>query len=303
MYGEDFGRIARLPLLEYRRPCGRIGRQSPHEVHDALARLPPVDAAVLLEDLRCGVQAAFVEVHLLRRSAVPRCDAVDGRGDQFGAEQHQPFVERSHVVLRRDGDTLLREDRPLVDFVVEQERRDTRFAFAVDDGPVDRGRPPVFGKQRGVQVEGSQTGHRPDDFGQHLEGDDDSQIGLQRLQGIQKCRIAELFGLQYGHSQFAGGDLHVAFAQVPAAAGRFVGDGDRPDDVVPFGDEPPKRRDGEFGRTHEDDAQRFRIHSVMLCIRVRQDCRRGRRPHFRSSRRPWCGVRSARDGRRRAAVR
>ena len=87
------------------------------------------------------------------------------------------------------------------------------------------------------------------------------------------------------------------------AAGRFVGDGDRPDDVVPFGDEPPERRDGEFGRTHEDDAQRFRIHHVMLCIRVRQGCRRGRRPHFRSSRRPWCGVRSARDGRRRAAVR
>ena len=52
---------------------------------------------------------------------------------------HQAVVKRAYVVLGGDWDTGLSEDSPLVDFVIEQERRDARFGFAVYNGPVDGG--------------------------------------------------------------------------------------------------------------------------------------------------------------------
>ena len=248
------------PRAVHRGPRRRIGRQPADKIHDPLARPAPVDAAVLLEDLRRGVQRRLVGVLLPDGPDIPRRDALDGLQNQPGAHLHEPFVHRADRILRADRHADLPDDGPLVDFVVQQEGRDAGFGLAVDDRPVDRRGTPVLGQQRGVEIEGPQPRHGPDHLGQHPEGDHDPQVGLPGPQCLDELRVAELHGLQDRKPQLPGGDLHVALVHPLPAAGGFVGCRDDPDDLVAPGDQRPQRRHGEFRRAHEDDAQLFSVH-------------------------------------------
>ena len=111
-----------------------------------------------------------------------------------------------------------------------------------------------------MQVEGAESGHRPDDLRQHPEGNYDSQVGPKLLHRTDESRIAQLLRLQNRQSEFSGRDLYVAFMQFLSASRRFVRSSDDPDDVVAAAHQCTQRRHGEFGRTHEDDSQILGVH-------------------------------------------
>ena len=144
---------------------------------------------------------------------------------------------------------------------------DARLGLAVDDRPVDRRGPAVLGQQRGVEVEGPQPRHGPDDLGEHTEGDHDAQVGPQRLEGLDELRGFQLFGLQYRQTQFQSRDLNLAPVYFLSASGGFVGRSHHAHDVVAAPDERPQRRHGEFGRAHEYDTQFFRVHRCLTFFR------------------------------------
>lgn len=128
--------------------------------------------------------------------------------------------------------------------------------------PVDRRGPAVLGQQRGVEVEGPQPRHGPDDLGEHTEGDHDAQVGPQRLEGLDELRGFQLFGLQYRQTQFQSRDLNLAPVYFLSASGGFVGRSHHAHNVVAAPDERPQRRHGEFGRAHEYDAKVFGVHAL-----------------------------------------
>ena len=111
-----------------------------------------------------------------------------------------------------------------------------------------------------MQVEGAESGHRPDSLRQHPEGNYDSQVRPKLLHRTYEGRIAQLLRLQNRQSELSGRDFHVAFVQFLSASRRFVGGCDDPDDVVAAAHQCTQRRHGEFGRTHEDDSQILGVH-------------------------------------------
>jgi len=72
------------------------------------------------------------------------------------------------------------EDVAGVHFFVDVDDGDTGLGVAVGDGPLDGGSSSVFGKKRGVKVDGFVGGEVDDGGGNVLAvGDDDDEVGFE----------------------------------------------------------------------------------------------------------------------------
>ena len=76
-----------------------------------------------------------------------------GLDQQGRAPFRQPVVQGPEIVLRVDGHPLLEKNRSRVHFVPEPLDSHPGLLFPPDQGPIDGGRAPVPGQQRGVDIE------------------------------------------------------------------------------------------------------------------------------------------------------
>ena len=83
-----------------------------------------------------------------------------------------------------------------------------------------------------MQVEGATGGHGPDDFGEHAEGDDHEEVGVECAELCQELGIAELLGLKERQRVLQCHFLDVALNELVASTGDLVGHGDDGGHVV-----------------------------------------------------------------------
>ena len=240
-------------------------RQPPDKIVNVLHSSAPVDATGLFEKLRRRFQFRHARLHLGNGYGRIGEDCVDGFHDQFAAQDHQSVVNDSRIIRVGNGNAHLPDDFARIDLVLQKEGSKACFFFAVDNRPVDGGRPAILRQQGSVQVESAQAGHLPDDFGQHPEGDDDLQVGFQRSKHRDESFAFQLFGLQY--LQSSGERISFDGARLKYAAvspDRLVGHRNHPDDVISAFYQTAQALDGKIGSSHVNDSQRFLFHLFNL---------------------------------------
>ena len=178
-----------------------------HQPIDVLERLIPIE----LRLPNRGLIAALLEIGRddLDVAHVQSSQRFTQRGK---ALRHQPLAQCSGVVVIRNRQAALRQDRPGVDAWHCLMDGDARLGVAVDDRPVDRFRPAVPRQQRGMNVEPGARRH-----GQRVRRQDLIEAGHDdhiRPVGAQRADK----GLAVG----VGGDLDRA-AEVPGDPGDQVG--------------------------------------------------------------------------------
>ena len=109
--------------------------------------------------------------------------------------------------------------------MVQEESGDSGFGLAVHDGAVYRGGATVFGQQGRVEIERALGRHGPYGFGQHTEGYNHEQVGLQRLKFLKKFGILQLLRLHHFQTVLHGIFLDIALNQSVTSAGYLVGHG------------------------------------------------------------------------------
>ena len=139
-----------------------------------------------------------------------------------------------------------------VDLVLEEEGRDAGLGFAVHYGPVDGRGAAVLGQQTAVEVERPEPRHGPDSLWEHSERYHNEEVGVDIPQLVNEFRAFQFFGLENGQSFGYGIFLDVAFEQLMAAAGDFVGHRDDGGHVEALGDKAVETRHGELGRAEKD---------------------------------------------------
>ena len=172
----------------------------------------PVDTASFFENLRSGTEFGRIFIKFFLRDGI--CfsfqQQIDGFQHQPGSHRHQAVMDDPHIIRIGYRQMLLADDLTCVDLVSQEKGGRTGFRISVDHRPVDRSRPPVLGKQRGMEVKRSQTRHIPDNLRQHTESDDDLQVRFQSPQLGKESLIFQLFGLEYRQSLRQGILLHRA---------------------------------------------------------------------------------------------
>ena len=98
-----------------------------------------------------------------------------------------------------------------------------------------------------------EAGERPDDLGQHAEGDDDPEVGGELTEAADEGLVLEPHGLEHLEAYTLGVGLDLALLQLLPAAGGLVGHRDDGHDVVAALDEQLERGQGEVCRRHIDD--------------------------------------------------
>ena len=178
---------------------------------------------------------------------------------------HQSVINVLGIGIGGDGDWFLTDNAPRVDVAVKKEGGDTRLSFAVDDGPVDRCCTAILRQQSSVYVEGTEARHGPYFLGQHAEGHHHLQVGPIGAQFFQEGFFLQTEGLQHGDSFFLGvllDDRGLQHRTVPTHG--LIGlchDGHH---VVATFYERTKRGNGNFGGSHEYNAQFFFFHLLII---------------------------------------
>lgn len=125
-----------------------------HQPSDLVMDVPPAPAPVDGRELSGQ--------HRSQRSlAVVLRDPPGGPGSQLRhsldqqppTQVSQPVVDVLHRFLRVDMGSLLGDDIPGVQFPGHIHNGHTRFLFPTNHRPVDGGSPPVFGQQRGMDID------------------------------------------------------------------------------------------------------------------------------------------------------
>ena len=121
---------------------------------------------------------------------------------------HHTVVDVARRIDLVNRDTELLQYVTGVDLVADEEGCRPRLPLPFDYRPVDRRGAAVLRQQRAVQVEGAQPGHGPHGFRQHAEGHHDLEVGRQGPEFRQKFFAFQIFRLQHGNAQTAGGPLY-----------------------------------------------------------------------------------------------
>ena len=190
-------------------------------------------------------------MHLLTSLIVARSHTLDGLHHQVATASHQLIVHRTHGIIVRDRLSLLTDDSTFIYLVVKQERCNTRLPLTIYHRPIDGCCATILGQQRGVQVEGSQPRHSPNNLGQHTERNDDTQVGLKSAHSLHKSLIAQALGLQNGKTQLASRHLHIALVQLLTTPCGLIGRSDHRHDVIPLLHQATQRSHGTLGSTHK----------------------------------------------------
>ena len=241
------------------------GRESAHEVVDALCREREVDGAGLLEYLGGGVVGVAVLLRLRRGVAVGREDEVDGVGAELGAELHECVVDVLYVGIVGDGELALGDDATGVDVVVEEEGGDAGEGLAVDDSPVDWCCATIVGEQGCMDVECAEARHCPHYFGEHAERDNDMEVGIVAAQLLEEVLVLHLQGLQHGQTVGKGVLLDGRGAQHGGVAtDGFVGLRHDSHYVIAVLYKSLERANGKLGCSHEHYAEVFLFHCFLV---------------------------------------
>ena len=124
--------------------------------------------------------------------------------------------------------------------------------------------------------------------------DDDEEVGVDLREARDRGIVLQRRRLEDGEAELLRAPRDRRVEELGRAADRLRRLGDDEGDLVPRGEEPLERREGEVGRAEEDDAHRGPRPTVSAAGgRRRRSSRRGRGPRG-SSRRPTAGRRSRR---------
>jgi len=168
--------------------------QAANQVVNAGRRPLPVDGAIVLrEPVRVGR-----ETIVLRRLAhLATGDLVHDRDEQTRANRCEVAFDLLAGFFRPDRTVILCQHRPGVECLDHSHDRDSRRDLAVDDGPMNRGRTAVSGKQRSVDVDHAEPGDGQDCISQDATvRRDDTEIGLPRGQRVEKHGVLHALRLK-----------------------------------------------------------------------------------------------------------
>ena len=193
--------------------------------------------------------------------AVALENKVNGFHGYVGTELHQAVIDVFCIGVFGDGEALLKDNAPRVDVLVEEECGDSRFGFAVDDGPVDGGRTAILRQQCGVDVERAHTWHAPDYFGKHAEGHHNLQVGLIGSQLLCEVGVFHFYGLKHGNIVLQCISFHRRGLQIVLmTSDGLVGLGHHGHHIVSAFNQSFQCAYGKLGGSHEYDSQVFLFH-------------------------------------------
>ena len=131
-----------------------------------------------------------------RRGA--RINGAQGLHQELGAHIHQAVKQLAGGFKLADGGLLFKDDIPGVHVMGQVHGGHTRRLIAVEHGPLDRRRATVFRQQGAMDIDRAESRHRQDLIRQNPSiGDDDQNIGLQRLNLPEGRSVAHLLRLVY----------------------------------------------------------------------------------------------------------
>ena len=146
-----------------------------------LGRTAPVDAAGVLEDFgsRGGLLTSSQQL-VLGDGLDGACDdSIYGFEHHVGTHDHQAVMDDFDIIVAANGAAALLDNVARVNLVLKEKGGHAGLGVTVHHSPVDGSGTAVTGQQRGVQVERAQRRHLPHGLGQHPEGDDDEQLGVE----------------------------------------------------------------------------------------------------------------------------
>ena len=173
-------------------PCRRIWTESTHMIAYLFGCPRKVNHTRILKDFGCGAQ--FYQIVLrngsYRHSLIVRLDdSIHSASNQVRPHHHESVVDRTHVLIICNSDTLLQNDIARINLVLEHEGGSTCFAVAVHNSPVDRRSTTILRQERGMEIKRTQTRHTPHHLGQHTECHNNLQISIVGLKFRKKVFI------------------------------------------------------------------------------------------------------------------
>ena len=231
----------------------RPGIEGPDLVVKLRCRLRPVQFLHVPGDQRGIGSLCF---RLGNRFDGPVHDFGNGFQQQVCALFLQDIVEFSLAHFRPDGDCHFAEHGAGVHAHIHLHDGDTRFLFAFQDGIVDRGRSPIPGQQRSMDVDAAIFGQVQQALGKELpESCHYNQLGLDFLHLRLEFRGLHPLGLQHGQIPAEGVFLYRTHLYLVAPAFGTIGLGHHRSDFILSGfHQRFQAGRSEFRRSHEYDS-------------------------------------------------
>jgi hypothetical protein len=153
-----------------------------------------------------------------------RHDLGQGLAEQLGAEGGQLLGQGSGGVVEGDRHPPGGPHRSGIEPGLHAHDRDPRLVLAADDRPLDRGRAPQLGQQRGVHVVGAEPGEIEQRLRQDpAVGYHDEDLRFERGQRRQRLGCPQLLRLEHGEAHLLGRLLHRRRRRPLPAARRPIG--------------------------------------------------------------------------------
>ena len=183
----------------------------------------------ILKDFGCWAQ--FYRIVLrngsYRHSLIVHLDdSIHSASNQVRPHHHESVMDRTHVLIICNSDTLLQNDIARINLVLEHESSSPRLAVAIHNSPVDRRSTTILRQERGMEIKRTQTRHTPHHLGQHTECHNNLQISIVGLKFRKEVLILQAFWLHNGKPHRQSILLHGRELQLVSAPSGLVGHSD-----------------------------------------------------------------------------
>ena len=139
----------------------------------------PIYLTCFFEYLGCRFQTVVVFLGNGGHVSVTLDDLVYRLFAQLGTKTHQAVIDIFNVSIIRYVKGLLVDDSTCINVLVQEESCYTGLSLSIDYRPVYGGSAAVLRQEGSMHVEGAKSGHPPYHFGQHAEGNDSLDVGVE----------------------------------------------------------------------------------------------------------------------------
>jgi len=250
--GRGAGRCARAPGQESK--GAGPGQEATNAVPQGAGRLGPIEVAILLFDFG-GVSDTLGRLGL--RLNFAGNEIRDGSDEERRPDLGQAIVQSNGGVLGVDRSGFAGQERSGVEADVHFHNGDAGLLFVIEDGPLDRAGPAVFGEERGMNVETAETRHIQEVLGKDLAiGGDGNEVGPASTELFDELRGTRAFRLQDGKVAAQGEFLDGSGLKFKRAPFGPVGLSDHGDHLeAECVGQGAQAGAGKRGGAHEGDAQ------------------------------------------------